>query len=221
MEMEKCIFTRKSVRRFLDKQLPSDIVQRIIEAGTYAPSACNLQAWKFIVVTDPKRKSVLKNAILRDAPVCMIVTYRNDIYVTGHKYHDYVQSAAAAIQNMSLYAHSIGIGSCWICDLPPQEVIRREFLIPQNFDAIACLALGYPVVGNENSEERVLYHFDSYESYFNRERKYSIAQVLCSEQFSTETLDCVSAQYGWKQKNEGRGRILNRMKGWLKRGLRK
>ncbi|MBR0177248.1 MAG: nitroreductase family protein [Bacteroidales bacterium] len=40
--MEKCIFTRKSVRRFLDKQLPSDIVQRIIEAGTYAPSACNL-----------------------------------------------------------------------------------------------------------------------------------------------------------------------------------
>ena len=65
----------------MDKQLPNEIVQRIIEAGTYAPSACNLQAWKFIVVTDPKRKSVLKNwhGFMKEHSDC------KDLYITGYK----------------------------------------------------------------------------------------------------------------------------------------
>ena len=51
-EVEKTVFTRRSVRNFKDKPVPEAIIQRIIEAGRFAPTGANCQPWKFIVITD-------------------------------------------------------------------------------------------------------------------------------------------------------------------------
>ena len=51
MEFENVLFSRRSVRRFQDRQVPEELLEKILTAGLYAPSACNFQAWKFIVLT--------------------------------------------------------------------------------------------------------------------------------------------------------------------------
>ena len=52
MELFECIKTRRSIRKYQDKEVPWDLVANIIDAGRLAPSAGNLQNWKFIVVLD-------------------------------------------------------------------------------------------------------------------------------------------------------------------------
>ena len=195
MDFERCLFTRRSVRKFDNKPLDDKIIESIITAGIYAPSACNFQAWKFIVVRDEKKKKILKNYILDNAPVCIIVVYRNDLYVTGRKHYDYIQSAAAAIENMLLYAHSIGIGGCWLCHYPKQEKIRSDFHIPDNFDIIGLVALGFPKEGSENTKEQMEYHYGSEMAFKEHKRRFTLEQVICNENFSILEGDCTTVLY--------------------------
>ncbi|GAB6155072.1 nitroreductase [Desulfosporosinus burensis] len=63
-EIEKAILTRRSVRLYQDKQVPEELIKRILEAGRFAPSAGNFQPWKFIVVRDPKLLTLLEEATI-------------------------------------------------------------------------------------------------------------------------------------------------------------
>ena len=162
MEFEQVLFSRRSVRRFdSSREISPEQLRKIIEAGIYAPSACNFQAWKFIVVRKAENKRRLRYDLIDRAPCGILVTYRNDLLVTGRKHKDYVQSAAAAIENMLLEIENLGLAGCWICNLPQQGVMRRAFAIPGNFDVIACIALGYPaetrVQQNRFEESRIHY----------------------------------------------------------------
>lgn len=103
--------------------------------------------------------------------------------VSGRKHKDYVQSAAASIQNMLLMAYAKGVGACWICDLPKQSVMRSIFNIPKNYDVIAYVALGYPLIGKESTKEQKEYHYGTEKEYDLHERRYSYQQVVCREKF--------------------------------------
>ncbi|MEM3486372.1 MAG: nitroreductase family protein [Candidatus Methanomethyliaceae archaeon] len=63
-ETEKVILTRRSVRLYKDKQVPEELVKRILEAGRFAPSAGNFQPWKFVVVRDPKILTFLEESTI-------------------------------------------------------------------------------------------------------------------------------------------------------------
>ncbi|MCL6477214.1 MAG: nitroreductase family protein [Peptococcaceae bacterium] len=63
-ETEKVILTRRSVRLYKNKQVPEELVKRILEAGRFAPSAGNFQPWKFVVVRDPKVLNFLEEATI-------------------------------------------------------------------------------------------------------------------------------------------------------------
>lgn len=56
MEIEECIFGRRTVRNYLEQQITEETIREIINAGMYAPSACNFQAWKYIIITNDKNK---------------------------------------------------------------------------------------------------------------------------------------------------------------------
>ncbi|MBW2989710.1 nitroreductase family protein [Candidatus Woesearchaeota archaeon] len=145
MELTEAIYGRRSVRRFIKKDIEPEKLRKIISAGTFAPSACNIQGWKFIVVDNQRLKERLVNKgtieFIKFAPIGILVLYDN---VSGNPdYEDYIQSASAAIQNMILTSHSLGIGSCWICHLPSKKSLRKLFHIPSCYDPIAYVALGY------------------------------------------------------------------------------
>jgi len=123
MEVLDCITTRRSIRKYLDKPVPWDLVSNVLEAGRFAPSCGNLQNWKFIIVLDDDKRKGLAEASLRQywmeqAPVLLVVVaepekakrYYGD---RGERFYT-IQNCAAVATNMMLEAHNLGLGSCWV-----------------------------------------------------------------------------------------------------------
>jgi nitroreductase len=146
MELKSAIKNRRSVRKFLDKKIEPEIIRQIIEAAVLAPSACNIQGWRFIVVQDQKLKEEMVKkgsaSFIKNAPLGILVAY--DQRTDNTEYQDHIQSASAAIQNLLLAAFEQGLGSCWICQLPTKKELSKLFNIPSSFSPIAYIALGYP-----------------------------------------------------------------------------
>lgn len=147
VELTAAIKSRRSVRKFRDESVSRELLMQIIEAGTQAPSACNIQGWRFIIVDDPGLRRTMQEAggsvLLPQSPSGILVVYDNTTKNTP--YRDDVQSAAACIQNMLLTATGFGLGACWICNLPSPSFLRRLLGIPWNYSPVAYLILGYPV----------------------------------------------------------------------------
>jgi nitroreductase/SAM-dependent methyltransferase len=142
----ECIRSRRSVRVFTEKDVPEDAVRLIVDAAQWAPSACNKQAWEFIVVRNGKVKEELVEKagavrFMKDAPVVIYVLYRNDV---TKEYGAGVQSAAAAVQNMLLAAHDMGLGACWVCHCGKESVLRGILGIPGSLNVVCAVCLGYP-----------------------------------------------------------------------------
>lgn len=211
MEFNECLFGRRSVRNYTDESVDVGVIKDIIWAAIHAPSACNFAAWKFIVITTstPKREA-LKNDIALRAPYGILVVYRNDIYVSGRKFKDYVQSAAAAVQNMLLYITSVGLGAVWICNLPSSRALRKAFAIPDNFDVIGYVAFGHPHKGLENTTQQMVYHYGNEVSFREHRRRYTLEQVMCQDSFQAVDGDCTKVDYP-KRRSLAR-RIINKAK---------
>lgn len=214
MDIEDAIYGRRSIRNFTEEKIPMDVLKKIIHAGTYAPSACNFQAWKFIVINDEDVKNKIVSGgwsdIIKKSPQGILVVYRNDIMVTGWTHKDYIQSAAAAIENMLLMAYSLGVASCWICHLPPSEDMRPILNIPNNYDVIAYVALGYPVQGTGSNKNQMLYHYGSEENFKLHKRRFSEEQVICYNRFETVPGDSAETDYGHHKEEKSDGSSVAR-----------
>lgn len=139
------INSRRSVRNFTAEPVDKNLIAKIIDVATRAPSACNIQGWHFIAVDDEKIKQELVDRggsiIIKNAPTGILVLYDNRTKDT--EYNDYIQSAAAAIENLILAATYYELGSCWLCHLPTKRQLRKIFSIPSYFDPIAYILLGH------------------------------------------------------------------------------
>lgn len=146
MDINEAIKKRRSIRKFTDKKVDRQIIEKVIYTATHAPSACNVQGWKFIITENQDIKNKIVNLggsiIIKDAPMGILVVYDNQTKNTEYK--DDIQSASAAIQNINLAAIEAGLGTCWICHLPPKRQLRKLFKIPNSFSPIAYILVGYP-----------------------------------------------------------------------------
>ena len=147
MDLFEAIQNRRSIRRFENRPVPDDIIQKIVEAGQWAPSACNRQDWKFIVIDSQEVKdNILKETaayFVGKSPLLILVVYSNQ--TDNLEYKDHLLSAAMAIQNMQLAAHALGIGACCVNNLPIKSRLRKILNIPRSFDPVALLCMGYPL----------------------------------------------------------------------------
>ena len=201
MEFKECLFGRRSIRKFTNEVVSNETIREIINAGIYAPNACNFEAWKFIVITnDTANKKMIGNNIAINAPYGILVVYRNNLYVSGKKYNDYYQSAAAAIENMLLYITSIKLGAVWLCDLPKPKVLKKAFNIPNNFDVIGYIAFGHYNENDTNSKKNMTYHYGDEESFKEHKRRYNLDQVICNNSFYIVDGDCTHTKYPTKKK---------------------
>ncbi|MBD3189774.1 MAG: hypothetical protein GF308_03980 [Candidatus Heimdallarchaeota archaeon] len=146
LEVTDAIKNRRTVRRFSDEPISEEVLHQLIEVAIHAPSACDIQGWKFIILDDDEllQKIIQKDAavFIKRAPLRILVLYDN--LTDNIEYQDHIQSAAAAIQNMLLQATALGLGSCWVCHLPRKKEIRKILHIPGYFDPIAIVLFGYP-----------------------------------------------------------------------------
>jgi nitroreductase len=151
MNVFECIQTRRSVRNYSSKNLDFDKLTLILEAATKAPSSGNLQDYRFIIVNDKEKIRKLAEHCneqywIATAPVIIIVcsdTEKTETYygLRGQRLYS-TQNSAAAIQNMLLAAHGLGIGACWIGAFN-EEYLSDEFNIPGKVRPHAIITLGY------------------------------------------------------------------------------
>ena len=114
--------------KYLDKPIPPDVFQQVLSAAMYAPSACNQQPWQFVVLVDrkllrevPKINSYA--AMAADAPVAILVCGDSSLEtVPGY----WVIDCSAAVQNLLLAAHALGLGAVWTGVYPQQERVHHN-----------------------------------------------------------------------------------------------
>ena len=155
MEFEKLIAERYSVRKFRDEKLSEEDVEKILNAGHLAPTGCNYQPQRVLVLNTDESMEKLRSCTKCHfgAPSAMLVCYNSD--ETWKRPYDGALSApvdaAIVATHMMLEAHNIGAGSCWVMHFNP-EAMRKTFDIPENIIPAALLVMGYPAPDSEPIE---------------------------------------------------------------------
>ncbi|MFH1511285.1 MAG: nitroreductase family protein [Candidatus Woesearchaeota archaeon] len=173
MDVLEAIFTRRSVRKFSDTAVEMEKIGIILDAGRYAPSAGNLQAWKFILVTDAEKRKQIAEASLQQswmavAPVHIVVCSEPEkaeqFYgIRGERLYS-VQGCAACVQNMLLACHAEGLASCWVGAFE-EEALKRILGLPDSIRPQAVLPIGYSAEHPRHATRQPLYDKVSVESY--------------------------------------------------------
>ena len=140
MEVFDAVRTALAVRRYQDKPIPADAIQRIIEAGWLTGSSMNLQPWRFIVVEERTTLAQLgalaeTGPYIAQAPLAVVVVIEPTRYA--------VSDGSRAIQSMVLTAWAEGISSNWVGFLGLEEA-KTLLGIPAELDVLAILPFGYP-----------------------------------------------------------------------------
>jgi len=146
------IKSRRTIRYFIPKFVSWDNLSRILDAARHAPSCGNIQNWKFIVVLESSMKQKLAEASYEQYEisaasaliiVCAEIEKAERYYgLRGERLYS-VQNCAAAIENMLLEAHSLGLGSRWIGAFD-EDAIKSVCKIPEEVRPQAIIAIGYP-----------------------------------------------------------------------------
>lgn len=147
MELLDLLKQRSSVRKFTDEKVEQEKIDKIIEAGRVAPTACNLQPQKIIVIDDKDGLDKWKKCTychFNEQLVFIICYDKTECWVREFdgKTSGNIDCAIVAT-HMMLEATSLGIGSTWVMYFIP-EAVRKEFALPQTWEDVAVLACGYP-----------------------------------------------------------------------------
>ncbi len=155
--LAEIILARRSVRRFAARPVEREVLQRCVEAARLAPSAENVQPWRFLIVDDPALKARLAGGAFsgiyrvtrwaEQAPVLVVLFAELDIVanqlgrrVTGIDY--YLLDLGIAGEHFCLQAAELGLGTCWIGWFSPRGV-RKALGIPRRLRPVALFAVGY------------------------------------------------------------------------------
>jgi nitroreductase len=147
MDFEKLITERYSVRNFKNEHLPQNVIDKILNAGHKAPTGCNFQPQRILVLNTDESIAKLKECTKCHfgAPCAMLICHNKD--ESWKRVYDGALSspvdAAIVTTHMMLACHNEGVGACWVMHFNP-SAIREEFAIPQSFEPTALLVMGYP-----------------------------------------------------------------------------
>jgi nitroreductase len=153
VEFTELIRQRESIRDYdPSRPVPGEVIERILEAGRIAPSACNNQPWLFLVIQSPgmleKVRPCYHRSWFKDAPqILVVVGLRDKAWVRGYDdYNSLETDLAITLAQMILAAENEGVGTCWVEAYDP--VILREALeLDENSEVFGITPLGYPRQG--------------------------------------------------------------------------
>ena len=165
----EAIKKRQSVRSYLSKEIPGELLQQVLEAGRVAPSACNNQPWKFIVVRDENLKERLVSAcknqkFVGEASVVIVGCAINPSYKMGNGEYSYSIDLAIALDHMSLEAAFLGLGTCWIGAFY-QDQVKEILGVPEDVRITSLMLLGYPKELGTKTGRKLLSEIICYDKY--------------------------------------------------------
>jgi nitroreductase len=149
MEAVEAILGRRSIRKYLPTAVPPALEEKLLQAAMAAPSAGNQQPWHFVVVRERGRLTELSGTsphagMLAGAPLGIAVCGRPG----GLKHEPFwVQDCAAAVENLLVAAHALGLGAVWLGYHPRADRVEaagRVLGLPEDLVTLAVIAVGYP-----------------------------------------------------------------------------
>ncbi|MBA7681320.1 putative NAD(P)H nitroreductase [subsurface metagenome] len=149
--------SRRSIRHYLDTPVEREKILTCIEAARLAPSADNVQPWRFLIIDDPDLKAKFAKEVFSGiyfitkfaakAPVIIVILARLDIIANRigkqiQNIHYYYIDSGIAGEHIVLQAEELGLGTCWIGWFNPRKA--RKFLkIPRKYKIVSLMAMGY------------------------------------------------------------------------------
>lgn len=155
-ETMSSIFKRVSIRKYEDRPVEQEKIERILRAAMAAPSACNQQPWEFYVVTDKELIKKLSECspyagCAKDAPVVLVPCYRKTCLLPLFAQLD----MSAAVENLLLEASELGLGAVWMGIAPREErmeAVGKILSLPEKLAAFAIVPCGYPAEEREQQD---------------------------------------------------------------------
>lgn len=149
MNFEELIKARYSCRKFKDTQVEKEKIDKILEAALVAPTACNLQPQKILVLTDKEKIEALNEEKCTrytfDAPLIFVMC--TDKSKAWTRKYDNLSSAetdcSIVMTHMMLEATELGLGTTWVMALNP-DIARKVLNIPDNLEILSFMPTGYP-----------------------------------------------------------------------------
>lgn len=158
MDFKELVQRRESTRKYLDKAVEKEKIEQIMEACRLAPSACNAQPWRFVVVTDPQireplaratigpLRSINKFALQAPAMAAIVAEKPNWLSRFGGHVKDkdfYLMDIGIVAEHFCLQAADLGLGSCmigWFNEKKAREILK----VPSHKRVLLLFTLGYP-----------------------------------------------------------------------------
>lgn len=161
---------RRSIRAYRPDPVPEALLGQILEAARMAPSACNRQPCHFIVVREAQNRTAFQAAYAKNwfwrAPVIIVACA--DTTASWRRSQDGKNSAdidvAIAFDHLTLTAHELGLGTCWICSFDPVPV-RHLLGLPEHIEPVAMTPLGIPAEEGRPFERKALTDIVHYETW--------------------------------------------------------
>ncbi|MFP4039845.1 MAG: nitroreductase family protein [Desulfosudaceae bacterium] len=175
--VQEAIFNRRSIRKYEDRDVSAETVQKLLEAVRWAQSWANTQCWEVVVVRDPDVKEKLSQATLKGnpgqkaitaAPVVLVLCarlqssgyYKN---VATTKFGDWFMfDLGVAAQNICLRAHELGLGAV-VLGLFDHDKTREILSVPEGYEAVTMIPAGYPAKTPSAPKRREIDEFTHYE----------------------------------------------------------
>jgi len=153
MEFAELIRSRESIRNYdPDRPVSKEIIEKILEAGRLAPSACNDQPWLFLVIQSATMLESVRACYSRpwfkDAPhILVVVGLKDKAWVRGFDGYNSIETdIAIAFTHMVLAAENEGVGTCWIEAYDP-KILGKALELDENQVVFGITPLGYPRTG--------------------------------------------------------------------------
>ena len=172
MDAMQAMLTRRSVKKYKSEPVPKELIEKIVEAGTYAPTGRNAQAPIILAVSNRQvRDELMKfNAKILgaegsdpfyNAPVVLVV-------LAAKERNTRVYDGSCVMENLMLAAHALGLGSCWIhraketFELPEGKALLQSLGIEGEYEGVGNCVIGYPDLTPETKprKENWVYYID-------------------------------------------------------------
>jgi nitroreductase len=165
------IFGRRSIRLYSSAAVSEAMVQQLLEAAMAAPSAVAKDPWRFVVIRNRSTLSEISAALPNGqmlAGAALGIAVCGDLQAAHDQQLSYLlQDCSAAVENLLLCAHILGLGACWLGVHPREQrvnTMKQLLSLPPSVIPVACIAIGYPAEAKEPRTRfnRDYVHFDKW-----------------------------------------------------------
>ncbi len=172
MDINEAIMKRRSIRKFKSKDIPIETLKKLVEFGSMAASGMNVQPIKYIIAKGDTASEIFPytrwagylkgkgSPSFEERPSAfLLILNDNQLRQSG-----YELDAGAAVQNILVAAHAMGIGTCWLGAID-YEKISEIAKIDKRYKLISAVAVGYPaqISISEPAENDIKYYLDDEE----------------------------------------------------------